>query len=276
MLSRTSISQTFENVQFMLEPVSGDMDMSRFPNQKPFLLVAAHCDKLTAFEKMLIHRAEIIDSTGNFSLYDLPFNTFKEIADSIDNAVMQEFQTIKLFEHHGTGSSDSLKTFVMQNYDSLTSKTTYFGSGSFSSMGKKSGILYSGGIPNADTSLVYNCSFWLNDVKADLYARTKVRLVERDKDGNEVYKNTWQAFRIIEKIDDSWALASLNFKLRSPENTITITIENKQLRNKPIYIDNFMINRESTTLFQISDSQVIRNNRFSISGEIAESYETAP
>ncbi len=270
MLSRTSINQTFENVQFMLGPVSAYTDMSRFPNKKPFLLLAANCEMLSSFEKELIARAKQIDSLDLFGIYELPFESFSEVADSIADITKQEFKTSSLFKHQMLRSTDSMKTFVFMNFDSLSAPVSYVGEGCYSSPGKESGIVFSGNLPRADTSFRYRLSFWLNDIRSDLYARTLIRLIEKDENGIEVNNQSWQAFKAIEKIDGSWALINVEFQLKDPSDEITVIINNRLLGNKNIYIDNLLIFRDGTVNFQVSDDRIIKNNRFYISSEIQE------
>ncbi len=101
MLSRTSLSQTMENISLMLGSSCDAIHINRFPSHKPFLLMSARCDQLSFFEKQLISHAQWIDSSGKFDLYELPFDAFSMIADSTSQEIRNEFKSLKLYERHG-------------------------------------------------------------------------------------------------------------------------------------------------------------------------------
>ncbi len=73
MLSRTSLSQTVENIGLMLSPSGKTVNMDRFKSRKPFLLMTALGDQLNEHELELIRHASLIDSSGRFKIYELPF-----------------------------------------------------------------------------------------------------------------------------------------------------------------------------------------------------------
>jgi hypothetical protein len=263
MLSRTSISQTVENVALMLGPSSRELHMDRFPSEKPFLLMAARCDLLSEHERQMISRSRRIDSTGHFDLYEMPFQAFREIADSTAKAVANEYATLKLFDHTGFKSTDSVTNFRFRNFDSIINGTDAFeGSGCFQGIAKYKNEIFSGKIPAVDTSRTYVLSFWMNNVGSDLYARTVVTLTEKDSSGNSVFNENYQAFKYFTMIDGNWVLVRLKFRLKSPENTFSVSVQNKILRNKPIQIDNLLISPRDERIYYQSSHGLFRNNRY--------------
>ncbi len=262
MLSRTSISQTVENVALMLGPAQWELNMDRFPSEKPFLLMAARCDVLSEHERQMIGRSRWIDSTGKFDLYDMPFEAFEHIADSISRAVDNEYVTLRLTDHMGFRTTDSVRNFVFRNFDSIPDAGAFEGGGCYLGRARDMNEIFSGRMPAADTARTYILSFWMNNVREDLYARTVVTLTETDTSGNVVFNETFQAFKYFTMIHGNWVLVRLKFRLKSGENTFSASVQNRILRNKPLRIDNLMIAPLDEKIFYRSSRGISRNNRF--------------
>jgi hypothetical protein len=262
MLSRTSISQTVENVSLMLGPSGNALHMERFPSEKPFLLMAARCDVLSEHERQMIGRSRRIDSTGNFDLYEMPFHAFRDIADSIAGAVAHEYDSPALFGHMNFKSTDSVTTFQFRGFDSIPNAAAFEGTGCYQGKGQDFNEIFSGKIPAADTSRTYVISFWMNNVRTDLYARTVVILTEKDTSGNVVFNETYPASKSFTMIAGNWVLVRLKFRLISPENLFSASVQNSILRNKPLQIDNLLIAPWDEKIYFKTSRGLSRNNRY--------------
>jgi hypothetical protein len=251
MLSRTSLSQTMENVGLMLEPSAASVNMGRFPSEKPFLLMAARCKSLTEQERRLIRHATWLDSSGAFDVYALPFRAFRDIYDSISLAAVQEYRDLKLFEHAGIKSTDSLLTYRYLYSDSL-----------FTSRAKNKNILFSGSLPNADTSLTYVFSFWMDNVRVDLYPRTKAILAEFDNQGNMIREESSEVSKHFVMIDGNRALVEYGFRFSYPAGKIRISLQNQALGRKLLRVDDLLIRPEKTNIYRQTGEGLWKNNRF--------------
>lgn len=262
MLSRTSISQTVENVSLMLGPSGNALHMERFSSEKPFLLMAARCDLLSEHERQMIGRGRRIDSTGKFDLYEMPFRAFRDIADSVAGAVASEFNGPGLFDHSGFKTTDSIVNFHFSNFDSLPNSAAFEGTACYQGKAKDFNEIFSGKIPAADTSRTYVLSFWMNNVRSDLYARTVVIMTEKDTSGNVVFYETYPASKNFTMVSGNWVLVRLKFRLKSPENTFSASVQNSILRNKPLEIDNLLIAPRDEKIYYKSSHGLSRNNRY--------------
>jgi hypothetical protein len=260
LLSRTSLSQTVDNVALMLQPSTAAVDMARFPSQKPFLLLAARCDLLSEHERQLIARASLLDSTGNFDLYALPFRAFNDIADSLQGIAIREYHTLSLYSHQAVLSTDSMPTFRFLSYDSLPNSASLSGTGCYEGPAKNENLIFSGTLPSADTAWSYTVSFWMNHVKSDLYPRTRVTLSEQDTAGNIVFNETYPVSKHFETIYEDWVLISLPCRIRDQENTLKVTLQNKTLRNKPLRVDNLLIRPQKTGVYLFENGYLQKNN----------------
>jgi len=263
-LSRTSINQTVDNMALMLEPSGTSIKMERFPSQKPFLLLAARCDFLSGHEKQLIRHAIRIDSSGTFDIYDLPFKAFQDIADSLSRLVVQEFEHPRLFEYRDIKSDDAVVTFRYLDYDSLTWEEAFAGKGCYSGKAGKKNVIFTGFIPHSDTGKLYTVSIWINNVRVDLYPRTAITITQTDPGNNVVNVETFQVFQKLVSVRDNWALVEMRFKLLHQANRISISAENRTLRNKPIDIDNLLIRPEGTSVYWKDKNGIWKNNRLYI------------
>jgi len=262
MLSRTSISQTVENVSLMLGPPRNLLHLERFPSEKPFLLMAACCDLLSEHERQMIGHSYWIDSTGKFDLYEMPFRAFRDIADSVAVAVLGEYNSPGLFDHPGFKSTDSIVNFRFLNFDSIPNAAAFDVPGCYQGKADEMNEIFSGKIPAADTARTYVLSFWLNSIQSDLYARTVVILNEKDKSGNIVFHKTYQASNYFTLIAENRALVRVEFRLKSPENVFSAFLQNKILRNKPLQIDNLLIAPRDEKIYMKTSYGLSRNNRY--------------
>lgn len=251
MLSRTSMSQTIENMGLMLEPSAASVNMGRFPSEKPFLLMAARCESLTEQEKRLIRHATWLDSSGVFDIYALPFRAFRDIYDSVALAAVQEYRDLKLFDHAGIKSTDSTLTHHYCYTDSL-----------FTGMAKDKNILFSGPLPNADTSLTYVLSFWMDNVRTDLYPRTKAILAESDNQGNMIREESSEVSKHFVMIDGNRALVEYAFRFSHPAGRISISLQNQALGRKLLRVDDLLIRPEKTNIYRQTGEELWKNNRF--------------
>jgi hypothetical protein len=249
MLSRTSISQTVNNMALMLEPSCSSVDMGKFPSQKPFLVMVAPCEMLSNQERLLIKHATRIDSSGSFGIYELPCNAFGNIADSLASLAFEEYRNPALYEHDGIKSTNPLSDF------------RYVNTG-FEGMSKTNNNLFTGNLPNADTSRVYVVSFRMDNVRSDLYPRTLATLTETDTEGRTLQEKSFQVFKQFRLIDGDNVLVEYKFKLLGPANQVSLTLQNKTLRNKPLRVDDVLIRPENTNLYFKTKEGIWKNNRY--------------
>jgi hypothetical protein len=251
MLSRTSLSQTMENVGLMLEPSASSVNMERFPSEKPFLLMAARCESLTEQERVLIRHARWLDFSGVFDVYALPFKAFRNIYDSIVQAAEQEYRDLKLFEHEGMKTTDSVLNYRCFYTNSL-----------FTGMAKNKNILFSGPLPDADTSRTYVVSFWMDHIRVDLYPRTKAILTESDNQGNILREESSEISKHLVMIDGNRALVEYDFRFSHPAGKISISLQNQSLGRKLLRVDNLLIRPEKTNIYRQTVEGLWKNNRF--------------
>jgi hypothetical protein len=265
-LSRTSLNQTVDNIALMLEPAGRPEKMDRFPSRRPFLLLAAKCDRLTLHERQLISHATQIGSSGSFDIYQLPFSAFGDIADSISAHVELEYRGPGLFDYRDMKSEDSRITFRYLNFDSLTNTGAFAGQGCYSGKADDNNLIFSGYMPYPDTAKLYTISFWMNNIRKDLYPRTKISLTQTDPLGNIMSQETFQASQRLVSVRENWALVEWSFKLQHPANKISVLAQNTVLRNNPLDVDCLLIRPETTSIYWKDALGIWKNNRLCVPG----------
>jgi hypothetical protein len=88
-----------------------------------------------------------------------------------------------------------------------------------------------------------------------------VILTETDTSGNVVFNETYPASKNFTMMLGNWVLVRLKFRLRSPENIFSASIQNTILRNKPLQIDNLLIAPRDEKVYFKSSHGLSRNNR---------------
>jgi hypothetical protein len=262
LLSRTSINQTIDNVSAVTSPTCDNLNLKRYPSEKPFILMVARCDLKYWHEKELIRHAQWIDSSGAFDLFELPFMAFRKIQDSLNAAINNEYNSLSLYDHQFILSTDSLKNYMYLNFEELKNNNSLFGNGCLSGTAKNNMELYSGRLPAADTSRSYYLSFWMNNIRNDLYPRTTITLTEIDSVGNPVNRISFPVSKQIMQVSGNRALIEYGFRMIDNSNQIVIHARNRILRNKEVLFDNILLRPESTDLYYIESKYTWKNNYY--------------
>ncbi len=237
LLSRTSLSQTIASMSLMLGPACDQLNEERFPSRKPFLILTKPSALINDFEQQLINHSSLIDSTGGFYIYEMPFENLRIITDTMANQVTRESEN---------ATSPGNNMYV---------------SGYYSGKAKNKNIIFDGNFPETDTSLNYIISFRFHHISDDLYPRTSLRINEYDTAGTLVNSFSNPVSLLIKAIDKDKALIELDYKLQSKSNRISIILNNKTLRNKKLEIDNLLIRNAGMDLYEQIPGGIIKNNR---------------
>jgi hypothetical protein len=261
LLSRTSLSQTIENVSLMLGPTCDQLNMERFPSHKPFLLMVAPCNLLNERDKQIIMKAVKVDSSGTFYLYDLPFNAFRTISDSQAIEVSLELKDSTLFEREGFFVSQNNVGWTFVDYDSLNNGIVMNGMGSFTGKAKNKNHIFNRTLPDADTVHEYRVSFWMNNISGDLYPRTIIRINEYSNKGTLLESVSYPVFKNLVTIDKDKALVEIHYRFSDPHGRLDIILNNKTLRNKPLQIDDLLIRPADMNIYRKLPNATWKNNR---------------
>ncbi len=261
MLSRTSISQSFNNIGLSLEPYRRPLVLEQCPDKRPFLLVVANCREYSEVEKNLVNSAIYVDSSDNFKLYEVSYNQLLTASDSLYSNTENEVKAGTFFEHDRFLSPDEELDFTYECYDSIPSSAAYGGKGSFEGAMDKYNLVFDDTIPGCRADEDYILSFWYGNVLTDVQLRATLILSYYDEAGNSIGEDWLGLLRNVKILDGNWALCETRFKMKDPRGHLKVLIINDQIRKGQILVDELLIRPVSTNIYLQSDKKIIKNNR---------------
>jgi len=262
LLSRASISQAYKNLQIFLEPYRELEILKDYKSEKPFLLLVSNCDEITINEKNIIDKSKKLLETNDFNLYEMPFNVLLNMSDSLKDIIKNEINSRQLFSIGNLLYSDSIKSFVYNNFDNTSSTLTYAGEGAKTRDLTKFNRIIETKIPNSKPNTDYVISFWLGNFSKDLIPRSNVEIFLKDSIGNVyAYKNII-ASDLIKIIDGDWALIEYKFKLKNPDDKLFITIWNRYIISGNLILDDLLIRPEKEDVYFVMPDKIAKNTRY--------------
>ncbi len=263
LLSRTSLSQTYMNIQAMTEPYRDLLILDKFPNNKLFLILAGNCDELNGSEKKILEHSNQLYEDEKYIINELPYTYFENIVDSLYYYVRNEIETSRLFlTNDDFLIADTLAPFIYKSFDEISSQKQYFGKGAFPGKGKSKNIILNDTLNWNQDYPEYIVSFWFSDYQEDLYARSQFRLEQYNSNNERIETYKIQLFNRFIVYDYDWVLFEDRIRINPDCKEIIISIKNKELKNKLIYIDELLFRPLETNIYKITDKFVMKNNRF--------------
>lgn len=259
-MSRASISQSIKNIAMVLEPYRELSIIKDFPVKKPFLIVSARCNDLTAEENNLLRMAVKIDSNADFNLYRLEFDSLKVIPQRRSDEMVKEITSFATYIYD-KDLNDTASAVRYITFDITGTAKGYRGK-ALQIRGRSASLLYDSKVPVGNDS-VYSISFWLNPVNKDLFPKTRLEIELFDNHGVKyAYKNELTG-AFLKTIDDSWGLIEYSVSLIKPVSRIKIAVFNTQIGKKQLYqIDELLIRPENHNFYITRENYVSKNNRW--------------
>jgi hypothetical protein len=264
MLTRTSVSQTFNQVQLIVEPYRRPKILDDFPSDKPLLLafdsirVKEYPGKYTQFPAGL----PLVYERGELRLYKLPLSSFETYIEQRKQQIINDLDSLKLQSFDMFLTTGNVKDFAYQSWDDKNIQQRYLGKGGFESRAKDRTILFDNNIP-AQQPGGYIISSWML-MNKDLYPRTKFDIVEYNPaDGSEVQHMTWEVKDLIQTIDNNgWVLIELGLDLHNPQNKLRLTVFNEELGKALLFFDELLIRPFGTHLYRKTEDMIWYDNRW--------------
>ncbi|MBL4754696.1 MAG: hypothetical protein JKY52_14020 [Flavobacteriales bacterium] len=257
-MSRTSLSQSLNNIQLILEPYSSYKVFDTYPSNKPLLLWIEKGAQLSEDERTLVNEARFIYEDGKVSLAVLEIQQFYDILNERYRTTREEVvdSTLHLFGSFLT--RDSVLNFyheykldsdgIIKNWDSEPST---------GDMSDKNEI-FNATLPMQDT-VPYVLSLWVN-FQEDLQPTARVFFDELSPDGELVFSHSWSFGELAKLLDDNWALLEYKFKPHAKDNRMRFTLTRETFLNLTITWNHLMIRPAANDIYMIRDEQTIYKN----------------
>ncbi|MQY78324.1 MAG: hypothetical protein GH151_03895 [Bacteroidetes bacterium] len=262
LLSRTSLGQSFHNIEMMLEPYRKPEILDDLPNNKPFLLLAAKCDELNDNEKRLLSEAEFITGNEMFSLYSLPVNKLRKLASSMAEKVKQEIEETDLKLQGDFMVKDSSLYFYYDGYEKEEGNLAYYGNYGYEGVLSDYNTLFWDRLPVSGTDSVFVVSFWLGNARKDLISRSTIEFAWTDSTDQVIRTEYRFIGNLYALLDGNWALVEHKIEMKDMEFKIKITVWNKELRKEKLIVDELLIRHSSQDIYQKYYNGIAKNNRF--------------
>lgn len=262
LLSRTSLGQSYRNIEMMLEPYRFPEVLMDMPDHKPFLILAATCDEMNSNEKNLLERSEFITGNIFFKLYSIEYDTLALLAITKRDEVLSEINRFDLINKNNFMVIDSSSCFHYYDFEESEGKSSYYGNRGYEGKLKEYNTIFWDSLPTFGNDSLAVISFWLGNARNDLVPRSTIEFAMTDQDGQLLsaeYKNLGNLYTLL---DGDWALLEYGIQMDKPGDILKITIWNKDVRKEKLVIDELLIRPVSMDIFKKLNGGVWKNNRF--------------
>ncbi len=267
MMSRTSLSQTYNLLQLVSEPYRKPAVLEDLPSQKPLLLLrdeqrfalqAPRWDHFADTSGM-----EWVYAKDRLKVFTLPLSYFNKSLERRRQSVLEEMNADSLTERNGYLVTDGDAGFVHQNWDDQEGEYTYQGKGGFSGTMKKANRVFEGHLPSQVDGQRMVFSVWMY-LREDLRPRTDLLLEELDPGTKaQIQQIAVQAHSWATVFDpNGWALIEVPFTQTKTNSILRVTFQNKAMGNAPLMLDELLIRPENVHIFQRQAGYFWKDNRF--------------
>lgn len=237
MMSRTSISQSFNLVNMFSSPYIRKNVLTDLPSQKPFLIMQS--GEMNLREKTLVAGARYLFTEGDINFYSLPLSALADDIVSMQQYVAKVRPT--LHQHKNYSSNNSLSTVYLNTFDTYESKHTLMGKGACYKPEFNNEVIFEGVLPNATTIFSYEISIWFyTDERVPAYPLLTYQLY--DSTGTMYVDSTLDGKYAME-IYNNWVKVTSIFGLRNTTDSLKVMV-----RGTHATIDELMIMPKTTTV----------------------------
>ena len=264
-MARTSIDQTFDNLQMHYEAYRKLNVLKDMPSDKDFLVVAAKNCEIPLPQLNIIAMAKengLIYENEHLEFYSLKFSQLEKITDGLYEKVATEIESDSLYQHRNVLTVDSVENFIYKNFYGNLSNKSYMGVDAFEGNTAIENSIFEDKIPNYDTTRQYIMSFWFGGIHRDLASRTWVTISFTDSKGDTYFWERHDLWRKMKIIDNDWLLFEFEFKLKNPADKIKISLSNPEMGNNKIYADELLIRPLTNDIYVRLPEYIGKNNRF--------------
>ena len=256
--NRSSVSRAYKLFQIVSEPYRIPSILKDFKNNKP-LLMMVDTNHIHEYPHM-INEVKHIKTVGEMSYYEVPLSSFETRIKNRKTAMQKKLNNEPLYEIDGIMTTDSLKTFVYNRFNSLQNNYGYRSDGGLKLDISKPYTLFRKELDFIKKNDEVVISFWCNLTQYPT-ATTFVNFRIYNPENNaKIWEFKPQIRYLIPVMDNNgWCLFELPIKI---ENTgiLEISLFNKEMRNKPFFADELLIRKKSTDVYM--EGAIYENNRW--------------
>ena len=266
MLTRSSLSQTLNQIQLVTEPYRYPKILEDFPNDKPLLMVWDHPRYLE--NKHLYGHLEgegtLLFEDGPLQLLEIPVASFRERVDRLRDSIQREIRERPLFPNGAFLASDSTLAFAHHDFETTPSAKPYHGKGGLQVEMQDSIQLFTKSVSGLNPDTTYTFSFWAY-AQQDLLARSNLHFYEMEPSSGRTLQKQSATLNneAFHRVYDSngWVLFEYSFKPQATASKFTVSVTNPDLRGTDLFFDEVMLRPAAADLYQITNTYFQKNNR---------------
>ena len=263
MLTRTSLSQTINQIQLVRTPYRIPKIFEDYPNDKPLLLAMdkTRFEEHKALNPHFENAGELLFEDGELQLYKLPLSSFEERIEAKKNAILKTIQSDSLVAKNNFLVADSSMYWVYHSFDESPVEKKYFGEAGLSQALTKPITLYDNSVDPLPTNTPLEFSIWMY-INEDLVPRSQFVFSEWDAQNHSLLQSrTEDVHRLIQVFDNNgWAMVELDFQRTQPDSRLEFKLQNPLIKQKEIQLDELLIRPAEADIYTQTDEYIWKNN----------------
>ena len=264
MLTRSSRQQAFNQMQLVAEPYREPVVFQDYPSRKPLLVLYSHIvppEDAGRYDHLL-NNSTFLYEGPNWTLYEISLGDFSKNIEQRKAGIRAQIGRDSLFPVGPFLSTDSVKNFVFEDFDTVATALKYRGTGAKEGPLSATNLAYRGAIPNSKAGDAYHLLAWVY-VGGDRYASCAFFVKEQDANGAELKINSFIVSRQIVAYDpNGWVLVDCPFRVLGGSSVFTVTFHMDGRDERIIAVDELLIKPQAVHLYQDADGTLWFDNRF--------------
>ena len=264
MLTRTSLAQTFQQLQLVTEPYRPPALLADLPDARAFLMVwdAERQDEKGYDYRHLLRFAEPVYADPPIYFYELPLASFAERLAFRRDSLLRILRQDSLVALAQNLRADTAGTVIYESFEGGSTMPAYRGTGGYAGPMAAENILLDTLLPySAGTELVVA---WWTYLGEDRNGRTGFRLAEYTTNpGEPVQAPTAAAHNLARVFDtDGWVLLEQRLILQTDRPRLRLTGQFPLLGDRPLRVDELLVRPAGLSVFGEQQGELFWNGRF--------------
>lgn len=261
LLSRTSISQTYQNYALHTEPLERLEFPDYLPDERPLLILLINGYTPSYPERIMLQEATRVSDTDRFALYSLPVSAIRRLNIIYREQVLEQYQQVPLTVVNNWNVLRSDLLFWTDSFDDRKYDNPFSGDGAYEFKSGDWRSFWQGTVNGSDEINQILISFWVKDYRSDAVMRTELGIIKDLLVEDDGPVNRFDFFSHIKAFKGNWALVEFQVPISAGESLIELVVRNRVLPSAEIVLDELMIRQVGQDLYRESEDWLIYNNR---------------
>lgn len=265
MLTRTSRSQTWRELQLVTEPYRYPELLNELTDQRPFLLMVdkVMLERSTIRYQHLLEGAEPLYDTDRLALFRLPLNTFATRLEKTRQRIRETIDSSAWEQQAGFFVSPGTTSWIWESWDThQETALRYQGTGAVKAGLWPGDVIFQGAFSGNPTPGPQVLSIWVN-IQEDRRSTARLTLDELAPDGTLRQRQDIPIQAYLRVFDPSgWALLEYSWALTAADSQVRLRVQHSDLRKEALFLDELWIRPAESNVALRKDNLYMYNNRF--------------